>query len=239
VQERSNGYRRYSPAQLPELHRILALKDLGIPLSEIATLASDPHTLETAVRMHRLRLERERRQLERRLAAAAIRLHVDRHGDPISIVTHTVASQLYARFTVWVSGIADLEPAFDHVESVVRDDEARAASPPLSIEHRARSGTRRVDLMIPITHGVDAHGIVNERLPECTVAAVLHRGSYDDLAVTNRTLSQWLRRTRTASTGPRRFVYLQFGADESLELPGPFVVGRAEQFLTEIQQPIM
>ena len=30
----STGYRAYSPAQLPELRRILALRDLGMPLRD-------------------------------------------------------------------------------------------------------------------------------------------------------------------------------------------------------------
>ena len=34
----TTGYRAYSPAQLPELRRILALRDLGVPLAEIADL---------------------------------------------------------------------------------------------------------------------------------------------------------------------------------------------------------
>lgn len=34
----SSGYRYYSPAQLPELRRILALRQLGMPLEEIGAL---------------------------------------------------------------------------------------------------------------------------------------------------------------------------------------------------------
>jgi len=36
--DRSSGYRFYSADQLPRLHRILALKDLGLSLEEVARL---------------------------------------------------------------------------------------------------------------------------------------------------------------------------------------------------------
>ncbi len=36
----SSAYRYYSPAQLPELRRILALRQLGMPLDEIGALVA-------------------------------------------------------------------------------------------------------------------------------------------------------------------------------------------------------
>jgi DNA-binding transcriptional MerR regulator len=39
--DRSSGYRYYSADQLPRLHRILALKDLGLSLDEVACLLND------------------------------------------------------------------------------------------------------------------------------------------------------------------------------------------------------
>jgi DNA-binding transcriptional MerR regulator len=42
----ATGYRRYSAAQLHRLHRILALRDLGVPLAEIGELLDDDVTVE-------------------------------------------------------------------------------------------------------------------------------------------------------------------------------------------------
>src|SRR5262249_26817744 len=41
-----SGYRHYSAAQLPRLHRILALKDLGLPLERIADMLTEAITPE-------------------------------------------------------------------------------------------------------------------------------------------------------------------------------------------------
>ena len=40
------GYRWYGPEQLARLHRILALRDLGVPLGEIAELLGKDVTVE-------------------------------------------------------------------------------------------------------------------------------------------------------------------------------------------------
>ena len=39
--DRSNGYRYYSAAQLPQLNRILVLKELGFPLEDIGRVLSE------------------------------------------------------------------------------------------------------------------------------------------------------------------------------------------------------
>jgi DNA-binding transcriptional MerR regulator len=66
------GYRRYAPEQLHRLHRILALRDLGFPLTEIAQLIDDGVTIEQLRGIIRLRkaeanarLAAQQRQLDR------------------------------------------------------------------------------------------------------------------------------------------------------------------------------
>ncbi len=44
--DRFTGYRYYSLKQLPRLNRILALKELGLPLSEIRRLLDQPITAD-------------------------------------------------------------------------------------------------------------------------------------------------------------------------------------------------
>ena len=61
------GYRYYTSAQLPVLHRILALKQLGLTLEEIRRVIADPSSVEILLEMKSRELEasirRERRQL--------------------------------------------------------------------------------------------------------------------------------------------------------------------------------
>jgi MerR family transcriptional regulator, thiopeptide resistance regulator len=63
------GYRRYTPADLDRLHRVLVYRELGFPLEEVATLLDDPSADPAAHlrRQHRLlrdRLERTQAMVE-------------------------------------------------------------------------------------------------------------------------------------------------------------------------------
>src|SRR5918994_8021656 len=64
-------YRYYSPAQLPELRRILALRQLGMPIQEILGLLGGGD-LRLALERRRAELEHERRRAEERLVALDI-----------------------------------------------------------------------------------------------------------------------------------------------------------------------
>src|ERR1700741_883342 len=72
----ATDYRFYSPAQLPELRRIVVLRDMGIGLAEIGRLVSGGADLGAALERRRGELERERRDIDRRLAALDIRVEM-------------------------------------------------------------------------------------------------------------------------------------------------------------------
>src|SRR5215470_13067245 len=68
------GYRYYSFDQLPRLNRILALKDLGFPLGQIARILDNDLTLEQLTGMLRLRqaeLQQQADEAQERLARVA------------------------------------------------------------------------------------------------------------------------------------------------------------------------
>ena len=56
----TTSYRYYSPAQLPELRRIVALRHVGVPLAEIAGLVAGGEDLRAVLDRRRSELERER-----------------------------------------------------------------------------------------------------------------------------------------------------------------------------------
>src|SRR3990170_2516276 len=106
----SSAYRYYSPAQLPELRRILALRQLGMPIEQIGRLAAGG-SLREALEERRADLERERRRVEERLSALDISV-ADSGPD---IVLRPVAVEPVATLAV-DSAIAD---AFYELESYV------------------------------------------------------------------------------------------------------------------------
>jgi DNA-binding transcriptional MerR regulator/effector-binding domain-containing protein len=70
------GYRTYSAHQLPRLHRIMALKELGLTLGQIRPIVDDmtPETLRGMLLMKRAELEQRVNEVQTRLAGVEQRL---------------------------------------------------------------------------------------------------------------------------------------------------------------------
>jgi DNA-binding transcriptional MerR regulator len=220
----SSAYRYYSPAQLPELRRILALRQLGMPLDEIGGLVRGGE-LRAALDRRRAELERERRVVEDRLAALDISVGAEAGPD---IVVRPVNVEPVAVMLV-ADAVSD---AFYELESYVRDLGRRAHRPP-----GALPASR--EIFVPVTGPIpETDRIAYRRLPAARVASVIHRGPYGGVAAARATLERWVAAAGLAPTGPMRTLYLQFGAEPELRLPPGWVVGRDEELVTELQLPV-
>ena len=224
----ATGYRGYSPAQLPELRRIVALRDVGVPLAEIAGLVAGGDDLATVLDRRRAALERERELVDRRLRALDIR--VEGASD---VVVRPVEAE---RVAVHPVEGGDEEPAFDALETWVRDHGRRAGRPPGTL---LDEDGRPAHVFVPIRGPLPAHPpIVVSRLPALRVASIIHRGSYAGLAGAGEALDGWIAASGWRPSGGRIVRYLQFGADASLRLPRAWLVERASDLVTELQQPV-
>ncbi len=218
------GYRRYSPAQLPELRRILALRELGMSLAEIGeTIAGGD--LRSALERRRAQLEVDRARAEERLTALEITIAADGATD---IVVRPVAVEPVA--VMRLRGAVDR--AFYELEAYVRDLGRRAARPPGAIVERR-------EIFVPVTGPVPpTRGIAYRRLPAARVASVIHRGAYRGVADARASLARWAAAAGMASAGPMRTIYLAFGAEPELRVPPGYLVTRDEDFVTELQLPV-
>jgi DNA-binding transcriptional MerR regulator len=217
----SSAYRYYSPAQLPELRRILALRQLGMGLDEIGALVRGGD-LREALDRRRADLERERRLVEERLAALDISV-----GEA-DIVVRPIGVEPVA-----VMRVDDaVEHAFNELEAYVRDLGRRAHRPPGAIPSQR-------EIFVPVTGPIpETATIAYRRLPAVRVASVIHRGSYRGVADARTALLRWVETAAHEAAGPMRTLYLQFGADPELRVPPGWVVERDEELLTELQQPV-
>ena len=79
-----NGYRYYSIEQLPDLNRILALRDLGFTLEQIGRLIQDnisPDEIQGMLKLKQAQIEQAVAEEQRRLQRIASRLkQVQQHG---------------------------------------------------------------------------------------------------------------------------------------------------------------
>jgi DNA-binding transcriptional MerR regulator len=229
-------YRLYSPAQLPELRRVLGLRDLGLALDDLARLSRTGADLRAVLETRRAALERQRAEIDRRLAALGIELEgSDGGGGPTDVVVRELRPELVAIADAGAHG-GDLGQAFDTLEAAVRDAGIRAGRPPGALVHEDPDGHDRTEVYVPITRATRA--IPGTELPAVRAATALHHGGYAALpaiidAVRARVVALGLRPAE-----PLRIVYLQFGAPADLALPREYLADTHEGLLTEIQVPV-
>jgi DNA-binding transcriptional MerR regulator len=246
-----SGYRYYAADQLPRLNRIIALKDLGFGLEQIATMLDDRLAADELRGMLRLRcaeLEAQIAAAQRRLSAVAERLHqIEQEAGPprYDVVFRPAPPMQIAslRAVVPNDGPA-IGGLFKELELHVKAQRARAAGTPLAIFHDPEYREQGIDVevAVPTTRPVAADSrIIARDLPgEELVACVVYTGGYER---TDEALQAILRAASAAGyvvKGPWREVYLRFhpGDPAALGLPEVFVADRPELYVTEVQVPV-
>lgn len=178
----NTGYRYYSPAQLPDIRRIVALRDMGMPLAQIARIQAEGD-LRGALDRRRSELERERAEIDRRLAALDIR--VEMAGDATEgpdVVMRQVRAEQVATLALELVPNRAADAGFYELEIAVRDLGARAARPPGALLSRGPDGAARAEVYVPLTRQIAPTDRIGCReLPAARVATLIHRGSYGTL----------------------------------------------------------
>lgn len=246
-----SGYRYYTADQLPRLNRIIALKDLGFGLDQVAGMLDErlpADELRGMLRLRRAELEAQVAAAARRLAVVEERLRqIEQEAAPprYDVVFRPVPPLQVANLRATVTGegpaIAQL---FAELEHHVAAERNRAPGTPLAIFHDAeyREQGTDVELAVPTHRPTAPAGRVAPRLlPGAElVACAVYTGGYER---TEEALQAILRAVAAAgyvAAGPWREVYLRFhpGGAEGLGLPAIFVADRPELYVTEVQVPV-
>lgn len=244
----ATDYRYYTADQLPRLNRILALKDLGFSLEQIAQLLAEapaPERFQAWLTAKRAEVEQEIRRQRARLAAVDARLRQLEAGAASApeVVLRALPALTAATLRKVLPTADDTEQLFEDVERHVAAHGARAAAPPLALYHDPEYRDQEVDVevAIPVTRPVPAQGPITCReLPAVPAAAcVVHVGNYATIDRATSALYLWIEANRYRAKGPTREVYLRFGADGlEVPLPAAYLAPSAEAFVTELQVPV-
>jgi DNA-binding transcriptional MerR regulator len=220
----ATGYRYYRADQLPRLHRILLLRELGFGLREVAALLDADIDAMFADRQDELlaTLAATEARLRAVRARRAARYDVD-------VVVRPTARTLVACRS---GGRADA--LFTELEAYVAGHGARSGEPPMMLVGA------EVAVAVPLVRPVpEAAGVTVRRLPAVPrMACAIHRGGYAGTAHTWQRMLGWLESTGERLGGPLREVYLRFGADPSLPVPRAYVTD-ADDLVTELQVPLV
>ena len=251
--DQSSGYRYYTADQLARLHRILALKDLGLSLEEIARLLDESLSAEELRGMLllkqadlRQRVAEEQARLDRvqqRLRMIehegtlpeievivkpipALRVLSLRRIIPVNQTPHYVFAQ--ASSALRAGGLRDA------VEATIGRYHTRyfmETHAGLQVRRNLFEAAYQVDPALahdlPVEGG--GHLRVREWAAVETMACVVHRGSDEDRHWAHQALLRWMSVQGYALAGPQREIYLWRGTPD----------GTSNEHVTEIQHPII
>ncbi len=233
------GYRYYSADQLPRLNRILALKDLGFSLEQIARLLDDGLPAVHIRELLALRQTEIREQIEAdklRLELVEMRLtQIEREG---AMPVHDVTVRSIEPFTI--ASVRDVIPTYDYTGQLfgelmgyLMSHRVKFDGPPMGLCHDTEYKEEDVDMEVATP--VDPTAVGSDRikvyeLPRIeTAACLVHKGDYHLLPESYEALMNWIGANGYQIAGTDRQIYLRTFAD----------VADPSDCLTEIQFPVV
>ncbi|HEV8207705.1 MAG TPA: MerR family transcriptional regulator [Acidimicrobiia bacterium] len=233
------GYRWYRADQLQRLNRILALRDLGLPLTEVRKVVDDEVSVDELRGMLRLRQAEARDHMTaeaERLSRVEARLRQieteGRVGDYDVVVKPVEAQHVALVDTTATSfGNATLGPIFGRLFGELYGELDRVgvapAGPVIALYEESEVAAAPIKVMagVPIEETDD---VTSDRIEVADVPAIpraattIHRGSMAHVEEAYQALLRWAEETGEQIDGFSREIYLE-------------CVGDPETWVTELQ----
>ncbi len=241
VVDPDTDYRYYSIDQLPRLNRILALKDLGFSLEQIAGVLRG----ELSAEQLRGMLMLKRAEVERRVAdeqaklariAARLRQIEQEHTLAYEVVIKRIEPQWAAVVRGTIPDYITSEPIFitlfEQLDAYLARHSVRQPGPRMALFYDL--GTRdhdidvRAGVILPAPIPSDDRVEVYQLPAVKQMACVVHHGPYDETLIqANTAILKWIDANGYRICSPTREIYLEYQ-----------VGGDPARFVTEIQFPI-
>lgn len=231
-----SGYRGYEVAQLSRLNRIVALKDLGFTLEQVASIIDDKAGIDELRGMLRLRRAELANQLaadRARLAAVEARLRtIEVEGamptndvqvkkiDPVRVAELSgVAASFEPASITPVIG-----PLFHELVHRLEAAGVTPVGPAISYYEDAPEGGVVVHASLPVNEQ-EIEGVEVVDLPGIKAATIMHHGDMDNVLSTGQTLAKWIEQNGHTSAGYNREVTLKWAEVKA-------------DWVTELQEPL-
>jgi DNA-binding transcriptional MerR regulator len=235
--DRFTGYRYYSASQLPRLHRILALKDLGLSLEQIGDLLEgdlSPDQIRGILRMRQSEIQQQMAEEQAQLARVEQRLkqiELEETMPTQEVLIKKVPTLAVASVRDSVP-TTDIPQLFGEFFGYLVQRGLGPAGPPIAIyyDEEFLEGPIDVEITAPVTGPVPEGDRIKPReLPAIEQAAsIIHEGNYENVGSTYSQLLRWMEANGYYIAGPFREVYLQ----------GPEPGRDPSTYVTEIQFPV-
>jgi DNA-binding transcriptional MerR regulator len=242
------SYRYYTLDQLPRLHRILALKDLGLSLAQIGQVLDDPRADQQLHEMLAERKQAMEKQLAdelARLERVSARLQMIENVDtpnPYEVILKSLPEQRLLALRRVVPYVKQMDVFRDRMLRVLYKKLARYEITPgieLAIYHLEGYSDTDIDMSLAVEVGEDiqlpenASPVRSIHLPEAPLAAsCVYHGSMWDIPDVVINLYRWIGKNGYTSAGDYREIHL-FGRELDL-----FAGENPDDAVFEIQVPV-
>jgi DNA-binding transcriptional MerR regulator len=236
------GYRYYALDQLPRLNRILALKDLGFALEQIAQIVNEgvsPEQLRGILRLKRAEQQQRVQEEQERLARVEARLRQIEMENTMSkydVLLKPVEVLHVASVRAIVPSYKEQGELWQELYGALGPQHTQFTGPCLSIYYDEEYQERDVDTQAcqPVGAAVKLPGppsrVQVHDLPAANVACVVHHGPFTTITQAYNAVVAWIEANGYRVVGPAREIYLR----------PPKVAGEQNDpdCLTEIQFPV-
>jgi len=231
------NYRYYALDQLPDLMRILALKDLGFSLEQIAQFLSMPLSSTDLRKMLTLKQQELRNQVQEqldrleRLEARLRLMDQDENALKLEVIVKRIDSLEVASVRGVIPSYWDVSPLWTQLFEALGRLRLSPCAPTLTLFH-ASEPEIDVQVCAPLPADANTHGSLKvETLPAYEMAAcTIHQGPFSGLAAAYAALVKWVDANGYSIAGPDREVYLR--------LPEDCQYATDPNAITELQIPI-
>jgi DNA-binding transcriptional MerR regulator len=233
--ETESGYRHYSVSQLPRLHRILALRDLGFPLDRIGEALEQGVSADALRGMLLLRQVEQEKQVEEeteRLHRLKALIHlIDKEGRMTNdVIMKEVEPQ-------WIVSLREHIPVYRVVGQLI--GRLHGLLGPLGgqgmgvgLLHDPEYKEQDVDVEagVYLKQPVEVQAPLRcYQLPAVSVACVVHHGAFNRIGEAYTDLLRWVEANSYHACGPTRELFLHVNQPASRD---------DSSNVTEIQVPV-
>jgi len=231
----SSSYRYYRLGQANRAEAIRVLRQVDMPLEEIAQLLDedDPGIIAASLKGHRDRLATRLADQERMLRFLEKLIEREAGAMPYEVTVKTVKDQpvLATRKHTTMRTIGDdLRAGFGQLVRALGTSGATTDGAPFVVYHDVidEQTDGDIEMCLPVTSAVELEGdVYSTTLAGGAVAFTVHHGPYQEITPAYHTITGWVQDHGHQFAGPPREIYLN---DPTLVAP--------EDILTEVQWPI-
>jgi effector-binding domain-containing protein len=232
------GYRYYSATQLTQLHRISAMKDMGLSLEEIARLLNEDVPISYILDLLHIKQEEQKRKLEveaerlKRVEEWLVGVEKEGKMPEFEIVTKKIAPLKVLSLREIIPDYSQIGNLFQKMEAYLKKSGTQMVGPPMAIyyDEGFKDKDADVELIFPVAKEVPSKGEVKcKDLPGWDrVASTIHKGNYNTVGEAYTALGRWIETNGFQTVGPCREIYF---TDPRSGTP-------VDQYVTEVQMPV-